>query len=90
MAVEILQPGRLAKLYELVVEKPSWMLSSLSTSSITLILYGDDTFYLFLQKQQIALKPYTPPPGYFTLRSKCWIKASVPMGTPRPWCGEVQ
>ena len=39
MAVEILQPGRLAKLYELVVEKPSWMLSSLSTSSITLILY---------------------------------------------------
>jgi hypothetical protein len=25
----------------------------------------DDAFYLFLQKQKIALKPYTPPAGYF-------------------------
>ncbi len=25
----------------------------------------DDAFYLSLQKQKIALKPYTPPLGYF-------------------------
>ena len=34
MAVEVVQPGRLAKADELVVDKAIWMLSSLSISAI--------------------------------------------------------
>ena len=30
----------------------------------------DDAFYLFLQKQKIALEPYNLPPGHF--RGKPW------------------
>ena len=55
--------GALSKANQAMTSELTPSAAPTNINELRLVKYDDDVFYLFLQKQKIALEPYTLPPG---------------------------